>query len=129
MNHPSNAEQKTRVNQVGSRRIRPIIGEESELLLDIEDQHEQSSREPILSRGMRVLEALSDSSTPLRLSEIKERAKLPMTTTHRLVGALVAAGALEQVRPRRYQVSPRLITALSCTSNSTTCPTGDNKDD
>lgn len=90
---------------------RPDDGSEHEDGLD--EQCDFSAREPVLMRGMRVLEAFTDTAEPLRLSEIKRRSDLPMTTTHRLVGALVAAGALEQVGPRRYQVGTRLVAVVN----------------
>ena len=100
---------------------------EEGLPLDTESQEDQRSREPVLSRGLRVLEALSSASTPMRLKEIRERANLPLTTTHRLVGALVEAGALEQVRPRHYQISPRLVAALSRAPTATACYVSEHK--
>ena len=96
-------------------------------LLDAESQDDQRSREPLLSRGLRVLEALSNAPTPMRLKEIRERANLPLTTTHRLVGALVEAGALEQVRPRHYQISPRLVAALSRAPTATASHVSEHK--
>jgi len=88
----------------------------------LDERYDFSAREHVLMRGMRVLEAFADTAEPLRLSEIKRRSDLPMTTTHRLVGALVAAGALEQVGPRRYQVGSRLVAAVNAGYLSEHCP-------
>lgn len=99
----------------GERRV-PRAG--TEHLGACAEEHDLRVRESVLTRGMRVLEAFADTHSPLTLSEIKERSDLPLTTTHRLVGALVAVGALDQVRPRRYQVGSRLIAIVSGASSS-----------
>ena len=86
------------------------------------EQLDPPAREPVLMRGMRILEAFTDTAEPLKLSQIKERSDLPLTTTHRLVGALVAAGALEEVGPRRYQVGTRLIAVVNAGYPPVHCP-------
>jgi DNA-binding IclR family transcriptional regulator len=62
----------------------------------------------VTSRALAVLDAF-DSSTPrLSLSEIAARAGLPLTTAHRLLGELVAWGALTRRSDGRYEVGRRL---------------------
>jgi len=55
-----------------------------------------------------VLEAFTPASPALTLSEISRRAALPLTTTHRLVAELRAAGALERDGDGRYRIGLRL---------------------
>lgn len=55
-----------------------------------------------------MLEAFTPASPALSLSEIARRARLPLTTAHRLVGELRAAGALERDRDGTYRIGLRL---------------------
>lgn len=55
-----------------------------------------------------MLEAFRPASPALTLSEISRRAALPLTTTHRLVAELRAAGALERDTDGRYRIGLRL---------------------
>lgn len=50
----------------------------------------------VLSRASAVLGAFDDGHLWLTLAELSERASLPLTTTHRLVGELMALGWLER---------------------------------
>jgi DNA-binding IclR family transcriptional regulator len=61
-----------------------------------------------VARAFTVLEAFTPSSPALTLSEISRRARLPLTTTHRLVADLIAAGALERDGEGRYRIGLRL---------------------
>lgn len=66
---------------------------------------------PIVSVGARllaVLEAFSEHSPLLTLSEISRRTGLPLTTAHRLVGELAAGGLLERDLSGRYRIGLRL---------------------
>ena len=60
------------------------------------------------ARAFGVLEAFSPSSPALTLSEIGRRAGLPLTTAHRLVAELCAAGALERDGDGTYRIGLRL---------------------
>lgn len=51
-----------------------------------------------------VLGAFSAQAPLLTLSEIGRRTGLPLTTTHRIVGELTAAGALERGADGRYRI-------------------------
>ena len=60
------------------------------------------------ARAFGVLEAFSPASPSLTLSEIARRARLPLTTSHRLVAELCAAGALERDGDATYRIGLRL---------------------
>jgi DNA-binding IclR family transcriptional regulator len=62
----------------------------------------------VTARAFSVLEAFTPASPALTLSEIARRADLPLTTTHRLVGELRAAGALERDADGAYRIGLRL---------------------
>jgi DNA-binding IclR family transcriptional regulator len=61
-----------------------------------------------VARAFAVLEAFTPERPRLALSEIARRASLPLTTTHRLLGELCAAGALERDGDGTYRVGLRL---------------------
>jgi DNA-binding IclR family transcriptional regulator len=61
-----------------------------------------------VARAFAVLEAFTPAASALTLSEIARRASLPLTTTHRLLAELCAAGALERDGDRTYWVGLRL---------------------
>ncbi|AHH96278.1 IclR family transcriptional regulator [Kutzneria albida] len=66
---------------------------------------------PIVSVGARlqaILEAFTETSPLLTLSELSRRTGLPLTTTHRLVGELLAGGLLERDELGRYRVGLRM---------------------
>jgi hypothetical protein len=63
----------------------------------------------VSDRIMRILGAFEDARSPLTLKDIADTAGLPMSTTHRLVGELVATGALNRDEDRRYVVGLRLF--------------------
>jgi DNA-binding IclR family transcriptional regulator len=62
----------------------------------------------VTGRAFGVLEAFTPTSPALTLSEIARRAGLPLTTAHRLVGELRAAGALERDGDGTYRIGLRL---------------------
>jgi DNA-binding IclR family transcriptional regulator len=71
------------------------------------------SRQPdparsVASRVLSVLDAFSGERRRLTLSDISRRTRMPLTTAHRLVGELVAWGALERDRNGRYQIGLHL---------------------
>lgn len=59
-------------------------------------------------RAFGVLDAFTPASPALTLSELARRAGLPLTTAHRLVGELRAAGALERDADGTYRIGLRL---------------------
>ncbi len=62
----------------------------------------------VTGRAFGVLATFTPASPALTLSEIARRAGLPLTTTHRLVGELRAAGALERDGDGTYRIGLRL---------------------
>jgi DNA-binding IclR family transcriptional regulator len=62
----------------------------------------------VTARGFAVLDAFNTAAPALSLSEIARRAGLPLTTTHRLVADLRAAGALERDVDGTYRIGLRL---------------------
>lgn len=69
----------------------------------------------VTGKVLRVLAAFTSERPELSLTEIVDRAGLAMTTGHRLVGELTAAGLLERGEDRRYRIGLRLweIAALA----------------
>lgn len=59
-------------------------------------------------RLLDVLGAFEQAHPCLTLTQIARRARLPLPTAHRLVGALTEWGALERAEDGRYQVGLRL---------------------
>lgn len=62
----------------------------------------------VLDKAFRILGVFDEKHQLLPLSNISRRAHLPLTTTHRIVGRLLAAGALERVETGEYRVGLRL---------------------
>ena len=62
----------------------------------------------VTSKVLAILAAFESSSGSLALTQIAESAALPLPTAHRLVGELVAWGALEREASGRYAVGMRL---------------------
>jgi DNA-binding IclR family transcriptional regulator len=62
----------------------------------------------VTSRALALLGAFDEHHRRLTLTELAQRAELPMPTTHRLVGELVAWGALSRTRSGEYVVGRRL---------------------
>jgi DNA-binding IclR family transcriptional regulator len=67
-----------------------------------------SAGESVTGRALRVLAAFSAEHPDLSLSEISRRARVPLTTAHRLVGELSAWGALERDARGHYRIGLRL---------------------
>lgn len=67
-----------------------------------------SSGASVTSRALALLGAFDEGHRVLRLNELAHRAGLPPPTAHRLVGELVAWGALARRRDGSYVVGRRL---------------------
>ena len=65
-------------------------------------------RDSVTARVLAVLAVFSAERPELNLTEISRRARLPLTTTHRIVAELAAWGALERNDEGRYRVGLRL---------------------
>lgn len=66
-----------------------------------------------VERGFRVLEALSDTTGPMSLTEISNATGLAVPTLQRLVGTLVQAGYLEKAAgSKRYQPTVKTVDLL-----------------
>ena len=66
------------------------------------------SGESVISRAMRVIDAFGAEDTLLGVSEIAERADLPLATAHRIVSELVAEQVLERDSHRKIRMGTRL---------------------
>ncbi|SDB79807.1 DNA-binding transcriptional regulator, IclR family [Raineyella antarctica] len=66
------------------------------------------SGESVISRAMRVIDAFGAEDALLGVSEIAERADLPLATTHRIVAELVAERVLERDSHRKVRMGTRL---------------------
>jgi DNA-binding IclR family transcriptional regulator len=62
----------------------------------------------VASKVFAILNAFVPGESRLTLSEISRRTGLPLPTTHRLVGELVAYGGLEREDRRTYRIGVRL---------------------
>jgi len=62
-----------------------------------------------VDRVFALLELLADGGASLSLSELAERAALPMPTTHRLLRSLARQGYVRQEASKRYALGPRMI--------------------
>ncbi len=73
------------------------------------------TRSGVTARVLDVLGAFSEDAPDLTLTEIARRTGIPLTTVHRLVGELVAGGALDRGEDGRYRIGLRLweIAALA----------------
>jgi IclR family acetate operon transcriptional repressor len=69
-----------------------------------------------LDRAFAILEAMADAGGMISLSQLAERAELPLATIHRLVRTLVDLGYVRQEPSRQYSLGPRLM-RLSDTSS------------
>lgn len=63
---------------------------------------------PLLHRVVEILKVFEYGAPPLTASDLSRRTELPMSTTHRLVGELVAAGFLDQDEQRRLRIGVML---------------------
>jgi IclR family acetate operon transcriptional repressor len=62
-----------------------------------------------LDRAFAILEAMADAGGMIGLSQLAERAELPLATIHRLVRTLVDLGYVRQEPSRQYSLGPRLM--------------------
>lgn len=62
----------------------------------------------VTSRALAVLGAFDDAHPRLTLTEIAERAELPLSTAHRLIAELADWGALDRDAHGAYTIGPRL---------------------
>ena len=65
---------------------------------------------PVTARALDLLGAFDTGHRRLTLTQLADRADLPMATTHRLVAELAAWGALTRRADGRYEVGHRLWT-------------------
>ncbi|WP_308283138.1 IclR family transcriptional regulator [Pseudonocardia nigra] len=63
---------------------------------------------PVLARALQLLDAFSAQRPAMSLSELSRHTGLPVSTAHRLLGELVAWGALERGEDGCYRVGLRL---------------------
>lgn len=68
----------------------------------------QSNGVSAISRVVQILDTFSFEAPFLSLSEISERAGIPMSSAHRIVSELVEHGLLERMPDRSYRVGNRL---------------------
>ncbi len=62
-----------------------------------------------LDRAFAILETMADAGGIIGLSQLAERADLPLATIHRLVRTLVDLGYVRQEPSRQYSLGPRLM--------------------
>ncbi|MDN5914986.1 MAG: IclR family transcriptional regulator [Pseudonocardia sp.] len=72
------------------------------------DRVPPGSTGPVLGRGLQILGAFDASRPAMTLSEIARHTAMPVSTVHRLLGALVAWGALERAEDGTYRIGLRL---------------------
>src|SRR5690606_33414797 len=63
----------------------------------------------VTSRVLDILEAFSADRAALTITQISQRAGLPLSTAHRLVGELTCWGALERDADGLYRIGLRLF--------------------
>lgn len=66
-------------------------------------------RRTVAARVLSLLEAFAHGGGVLSLTELSRYTGLPLTTTHRLVGEMVAWGGLERTDGRRYRLTTKLF--------------------
>ncbi|MBB4963510.1 helix-turn-helix domain-containing protein [Saccharothrix violaceirubra] len=71
-------------------------------------EREGNERGEYLARALRVLEVVAAADEPMALSDVCRRLSLPMTTVHRLLGALCRTGVLRRDGRRRYSMGVRI---------------------
>ncbi len=62
-----------------------------------------------VERTFRILEAIADAGGEASISELAERARMPIPTIHRLLQTLLSLGYLYQLPNRRYGLGPLLV--------------------
>lgn len=65
-------------------------------------------RGSVIGRQVAIMQAVLEGDLP-SLSDLAERASLPLSTTHRLVGNLCAQGLLRKTPWLTYLPGPRLL--------------------
>ena len=75
---------------------------------DAKDAPRDTLRDSPLRRLLLLLESFDPQHDELTLTELSKRSGLPLTTTHRMIGELTAAGVLERTATGRYHVGLRL---------------------
>jgi DNA-binding IclR family transcriptional regulator len=73
----------------------------------------------VLSRALRLLDAFGPTRPVMTLSQIARHAGLPLSTAHRLLGELVAWGALERDEAGCYRIGLRLWELAALAPRST----------
>lgn len=63
---------------------------------------------PVLGRALQILGAFSANCPEMTLSELSRRSGLPVSTVHRMLGELIAWGALERADNGCYRIGLRL---------------------
>src|SRR5918998_5913389 len=74
---------------------------------------------PVLGRALRLLDAFGPTRPVMTLSQIARHAGLPLSTAHRLLGELVAWGALERDEAGCYRIGLRLWELAALAPRST----------
>ncbi|MFE3003429.1 IclR family transcriptional regulator [Nocardia sp. NPDC059246] len=67
-----------------------------------------SNGESVLSRVVRLVEAVADNDSPLSVSELSQRTGLPLPTVSRTVSELVERDWLRRDMSRRVDIGPRV---------------------
>jgi IclR family acetate operon transcriptional repressor len=62
-----------------------------------------------VERAFEVLEIIASAGGTITLSDLAERAELPLPTIHRLARTLLVMGYVRQLPDRRYALGPKLI--------------------
>ena len=65
-------------------------------------------RDGVLERALELLECFSADEPILSAAEIAQRTELAVSSVHRLLAKLVAAGFVDKVKPHSYAVGLRL---------------------
>ncbi len=69
-----------------------------------------------LDRAFSILEVMADADGTIGLSQLADRAELPLATIHRLVRTLVDLGYVRQEDNRQYSLGPRLMRLADASS-------------
>ncbi len=81
-----------------------------------------NQRQPILGgvqslgRAFAILETMADAGGIIGLSQLSEKADLPLATIHRLIRTLVDLGYVRQEASRQYSLGPRLMRLANTSS-------------
>jgi DNA-binding IclR family transcriptional regulator len=73
---------------------------------------------PVIGRALHILGAFTAQHPHLSLSELARRSGLPVSTVHRMLGELLAWGALERDAQGRYRIGLRLWEVASLAPRS-----------